>query len=101
MMEADERTEGINLRERHRLDSRKLGERFVETSHVLSELLGGVTVERHAVLKATHDKLMSDSSARTRKGSEDPFPCKGTTGGGDVIGPNDLVAVLSVFQNQC
>ena len=85
MMEADERTEGINLRERHRLDSRKLGERFVETSHVLGELLGGVAVERHAVLKAAHDKLMSDSSACTRKGSEDPFPCKGTSGGGDVI----------------
>ena len=58
-MEDYERTEGLNLRERHRLDSRELGERFVETSHVLGELLGGVTVERHAVLKAAHDKLMS------------------------------------------
>jgi hypothetical protein len=75
-MEANERTKGINLRERQRLDSRKLGERLVKTSHVLGELLGGVAVERHAVLKAAHDKLMSDSSACTRKGSKDPFPCR-------------------------
>ena len=81
MMEAHERTEGVNLRYRHRLDSRKLGERFVKTSHVLGELLRGVIVERHAVLKAAHDKLMSNSSACTRKSSKDPFPCKGTTGG--------------------
>ena len=76
MMEDYERTEGLNLRERHRLDSRKLGERFVKTSHVLGELLRGVIVERHAVLKAAHDKLMSDSSACTRKGSKDPCPCR-------------------------
>ena len=85
MMEANERTKGINVRERQRLDSRKLGERFVKTSHVLGELLRGVTFERHALLKAAHDKMMSDSSACTRKGSEDPFPGKGTAGGGDVI----------------
>ena len=42
MMETHERTEGVNLRERHRLDSRKLGERLVKTSHVLGELLRGV-----------------------------------------------------------
>jgi hypothetical protein len=36
-----------------------LGERFVKASHVLGELLRGVTFERHALLKAAHDKLMS------------------------------------------
>jgi hypothetical protein len=63
-MEANERTEGINLRERQRLDSRKLGERLVKTSHVLGELLGGVAVERHAVLKAAHDKLAAGLKRR-------------------------------------
>ncbi len=74
---------------RERLDSRKLGERFVKSSHVLGdvagELLRGVTSERHAVLKAVHDKLMSNSSVCTGKSSKDPFPCKGATGGGCVI----------------
>ena len=84
-MESHERTEGVNLRERQRLDSRKLGERFVKASHVLGELLRGVTFERHALLKAAHDKLMSNSSACTWKNSKYPFPCKGTTGGGRVI----------------
>ncbi len=85
MMEAHERTEGVNLRERHRLDSRKLGERFVKTSHVLGELLRGVTVERHAVLKASHDKLVSNCGACTWKRSKYSLPGKGTTSGGGVI----------------
>ena len=85
LMEAHKGGECINLGERERLDSRKLGERFVKASHVLGELLRGVTGEIHAVLKASHDKLMSNSSACTGKSSKDPFPCKGTTGGGRVI----------------
>ena len=71
LMEAHKGGECINLGERERLDSRKLGERFVKASHVLGELLRGVTVERHAVLKAAHDKLMSDSSACAREQSKD------------------------------
>ena len=60
LMEAHECSECVNLRESQRLDSRKLGERFVKASHVLGELLRGVTFERHALLKAAHDKLMSE-----------------------------------------
>jgi len=84
-MEAHEGNECVNLGERHRLDSRKLGERFVKESHVLCELLRGVTFERHALLKTAHDKLVGDSSACTRKRSKHPFPGKGTTSGGCVI----------------
>ena len=85
MMETHERTEGVNLRERHRLDSRKLGERLVKTSHVLGELLRGVTVERHAVLKAAHDKLVSNCCACTWKRSKYSLPGKGATSDGGVI----------------
>ncbi len=85
LMEAHKCGECVNLRERERLDSRKLGERFVKVSHVLGELLRGVTFERHALLKASHDKLMSNSSACTWKRGKYPFPGKGTTGGGRVI----------------
>jgi len=84
-MEDHKGGECINLGERERLDSRKLGERFVKASHVLGELLRGVPFERHALLKAAHDKLMSNSSVCTGKSSKDPFPCKGATGGGCVI----------------
>jgi hypothetical protein len=38
-------------------------ERFVKESHVLCELLRGVTFERPALLKTAHDKLVGDSSA--------------------------------------
>ena len=57
------------------------GTMTVDFAHVLGELLRGVTGERHAVLKAAHDNLMSNSSACTGKSSKDLFPCKGTTGG--------------------
>jgi hypothetical protein len=53
LMEAHKCGECVNLRERQRFDRRKLGERFVKASHVLGELLRGVTFERHALLKAT------------------------------------------------
>ena len=84
-MEAHEGSECVNLGELQRLDSRKLGERFVKESHVLCELLRGVTFERHALLKTAHDKLEGDNSACTRKHSKHPFPGKGTTSGSCVI----------------
>ena len=42
-MKSHEGGNRVNLGERHRLDSSKLGERFVKASHVLGELLRGVT----------------------------------------------------------
>jgi len=84
-MESHERTEGVNLRERQRLDSRKLGDIFVKASHVLGELLRGVTLERHAVLKTALDKLVSNCCACTWKRSKYSIPGKGTTSDGGVI----------------
>ena len=54
-------------------------------SPVLGELLRGVAVERHAVLQAAHDKLVSNCGACTWKHSKYSLPGKGTTSGGGVI----------------
>ena len=85
LMETHKCGECINLGERERLDSRKLGERFVKASHVLGELLRGVALERHAVLKTAHDKLVSNCCACTWKRSKYSIPGKGTTSDGGVI----------------
>jgi hypothetical protein len=43
-------SECVNLGEHHRLDSRKLSERFVKASHVLCEPSRGVVFDGHALL---------------------------------------------------
>jgi len=50
--------ECVNIGERHRLDSRKLGKRFVKASHVLSEPGRGVFLEGYTLLKTAHKKLV-------------------------------------------
>ena len=50
LMETHKCDECINLGERERLDSRKLGERFVKASHVLCEPSRGVVFDGHALL---------------------------------------------------
>jgi hypothetical protein len=87
-MKSHEGVECVNLGERHQLDSRKLGERFVKARHVLSESSRGVIFERYALLKPAHNKLVGNSCACTRKRSEDLFPGIGTTSGvgGIIIG---------------
>jgi hypothetical protein len=69
-MKHQEYGKSVNLREKHWFDSSKLGERFIEASHVLGEHSRGVILERQALLKAAHNKLVCDSCARTRKLSE-------------------------------
>ena len=60
-MKAHECGECVNLGDRHRLDSRKLGERFVKASHVLCEPSRGVVVNGQAILKTAHNKLVGDA----------------------------------------
>ena len=86
-MKSHKRGKSVDLGERHRFDSGELGERLIEASNVLTLLASmslctnyiarlyesrsrGVIFDGHALFKAAHNTLMSDSSSCTREQSE-------------------------------
>ena len=70
-MKSHKRSKSVNLGDRHLFDSGELVERLIEANDVLGKRSRGVIWEGHALFEATHNKLMSDSSACALEQSKD------------------------------
>ncbi len=69
-MKSHKRGKIVDLGDRYRFDSGKLGERLIEVVDVLGKRSSGVILDGHALFEADHNKLMSDSSSCPREESE-------------------------------